>query len=175
MISLGLLQRFPFFSFMNEKQLKAMAMIAEELTLNPGDVLVEANMPANAFYFVTKGHLPYYMIVTSEQIPDYRKEYFVGYINPEEIFGISALLEPYRYTATMRADKPCTVIKIEASGLRALCAVDPLLSVGLMEAVAKAAMERLQMTRVLLVAQMAETAEVEADCRGKRPIAATPS
>ncbi|HSB00262.1 MAG TPA: cyclic nucleotide-binding domain-containing protein [Anaerolineales bacterium] len=168
MISLGLLQRFPFFSFMNEKQLKALTMIAEELKLEPGDVLVEANAPANALYFVTKGNLPYYMVVTSEHIPDYRQEYFVGYINPEEIFGISALLEPYCYTATMRADKPCTVIKINAPALRALCEVDPQLSVGLMKAVAIAAMERLEMTRVLLVAQMAETAEVEADCRGKR-------
>ncbi len=159
MIALGLLQRFPFFSFMNEKQLKAIAMIAEELNLNPGDTLVEANMPADAFYFVTKGNLPYYMIVTSEHIPDYRREYFVGYINPEEIFGISALLEPYRYTATMRADKPCTVIRINASGLRALCEVDPVLSVGLMKAVAIAAMDRLQMTRTLLVAQMAETSK----------------
>jgi hypothetical protein len=35
--------------------------------------------------------------------------------------------------------------------------VDPQLSVELMKAVAKAAMERLQMTRVLLVAEMAET------------------
>ncbi len=159
MVSLGLLQRFPFFSFMNEKQLKAIAMIAEELSLEPGDVLVEANMPADAFYFVTRGNLPYYMVVTSEHIPDYRREYFVGYINPEEIFGISALLEPYRYTATMRADKPCKVIKIDAPALRALCEVDPQLSVGLMRAVAIAAMERLQMTRVLLVAQMAETSQ----------------
>ncbi len=159
MVSLGLLQRFPFFSFMNEKQLKAIAMIAEELSLEPGDVLVEANMPADAFYFVTRGNLPYYMVVTSEHIPDYRREYFVGYINPEEIFGISALLEPYRYTATMRADKPCKVIKIDAPALRALCEVDSQLSVGLMRAVAIAAMERLQMTRVLLVAQMAETSQ----------------
>jgi len=156
MISLNLLQRFPFFSFLNEKELKALAMIAEELNLESGDVLVEANAPADALYFVSKGSLPYYMVVTSEHIPDYRQEYFVGYINPEEIFGISALLEPYRYTATMRADKPCTVIKIDAPALRALCELDPPLSVELMKAVAKAAMERMQMTRVLLVAQMAE-------------------
>lgn len=156
MISLNLLQRFPFFSFLNETELKALAMIAEEKKLEPGDVLVEANAPAKALYFLTAGSLPYYMVVTSEHIPDYRREYFVGYINPEEIFGISALLEPYCYTATMRADKPCTVLKIDALALRALCEVDPQLSIGLMEAVAKAAMERMQMTRVLLVAQMAE-------------------
>jgi hypothetical protein len=37
-----------------------------------------------------------------------------------------------------------------------LCEVDSHLSVGLMKAVAKTAMERLQMTRVQLVAEMAE-------------------
>ncbi len=163
MIPLELLQRFPFFSFMNEKELKAMAMIAEEIKLKPGDVLFEANTPADSFYFVTQGNLPYYMVVTTEHIPDYRREYFVGYINPEEIFGISALLEPYYYTATMRADNPCTVIKIDAPALRALCEVDPQLSVGLITAVAKAAMERLQMTRVLLVAQMAEASKKPAE------------
>jgi CRP-like cAMP-binding protein len=56
----------------------------------------------------------------------------------------------------LRADKPCRVIKIDALALRALCEVDPQLSVGLMKAIAKAAMERLQMTRVQLVAEMAD-------------------
>lgn len=93
------------------------------------------------------------MVVTTENLPDYKQEYFVGEINPEEIFGISALIEAYQYTATLRADKPCRVIKIDAS---ALCEVDSHLSVGLMKAVAKAAMERLEMTRVRLVAEMAK-------------------
>ena len=156
MISLELLQRFPFFSFMNNKELKAIAMIAQELQLQPGDILFETNTPADALYFLIQGNLPYYILVTSERIPDYRQEYFVGYLNPEEIFGISALIEPYSYTATLRADKPCRVIKIEAPALRALCEIDPQLSIGLMKAVARAAMERLSMTRFQLAAQMAE-------------------
>lgn len=156
MIPLELLHRFAFFSFMTDKELKAIATIAKELQLDSGDILCEANTPADALYFLTKGNLPYYLVVTTEHLPDYRQEYFVGYINPEEIFGISALIEPYYYTATLRADKPCRVIKIDAPALRALCEVDPQLSVGLMKAVAKTAMERLQMTRVQLVAEMAE-------------------
>ena len=159
MIPLELLRRFSFFSFMDDKELKAVATIAMELHLNAGDVLVEANTSANALYFLISGHMPYYMLVTSEHIPDYQQEYFIGYINPEEIFGISALLEPYRYTATLRADGACRVIKIDASALRALCEVDSHLSVGLMQAIAKAAMERLQMTHVQLVAEMLKTAE----------------
>ena len=156
MIPIELLHRFSFFSFMDDKELKAVTKIAQELQLNAGDVLCEANTPANALYFLAKGHLPYYMVVKTEHIPDYKQEYFIGHINPEEIFGISSLIEPYQYTATLRADKPCRVIKIDALALRALCEVDPHLCVGLMKAVAKAAMERLEMTRVQLVVEMAE-------------------
>lgn len=159
MVSPELLRRFRFFSFMDDKELKAVFTIAHVLHLKPGDVLVESNTPADALYFLIEGHLPYYMIVTTEHLPDYRREYFVGYLNPEEIFGISALLEPYHYTATIRADEPCRVIKIDAPALRALCEVDAHLSVGLMKAVAQAAMERLEMTRVQLVAEMLKNAE----------------
>jgi hypothetical protein len=49
------------------------------------------------------------------------------------------------------------VIKINAPALRALCEVDTGLCNGLMKAVAKAAMDRLEMARVQLVAQLAET------------------
>jgi CRP-like cAMP-binding protein len=153
MISLELLQRFAFFSFMDEKELRAVTKIAQEVQLKEGDVLCEAGAPADAMYFLIKGHLPYYMVVKTEHIPDYKQEYYIGDINPEEISGISALVEPYQYTATLRADKPCRLIKIEAAALRALCEVDPHLSTGFMRAIAKAAMERLQMTQVQLVAE----------------------
>ena len=159
MISLDLLRRFPFFSFMDDKELKAVATIAQELLPKANDVLIEADKPANALFFLIDGHLPYYMTVTTEHMPDYRREYFIGYINPNEIFGISALIEPYQYTATLRAETPSRVIKIDAPALRALCEVDHHLSIGLMKAVAKTAMERLQMTRVQLVAETMKAEE----------------
>ena len=159
MVSLELLRRFPFYSFMNDTELKAVSRIAQEISLQAGEALIQSNTPADALYFLIEGHLPYYMDVTTERVPTYHKEYFVGYINPEELFGISALIEPYQFTATLRAEKPCRVIKIDASALRALCDVDSHLSVGLMKAVAKAAMERLIMTRVQLVAEMLKTPE----------------
>jgi CRP-like cAMP-binding protein len=162
MIPLELLRRFPFFSFMDDKELKAVATIAQDLHLEPDGVLVEADKPADALYFLVEGHMPYYMVVTTKHIPDYHREYFIGYINPEEIFGISALIEPYQFTATLRVEKPCRLIRIDASALRALCEVDSHLAVGLMKAVAEAAMERLQMTRVQLVAERMKVAEKSA-------------
>ena len=155
MISPELLRRFPFFSFMDDKQLKAVAMIAEEKTYNHGEEVVANNTPAAKLFFLIEGNASYYYIVTSEHDPYYKQEYFISDFNPGEIFGISALIEPYVFTAAVRAEKSCRLIEIDASALRALCEVDMQLSCGLMRAVAKAAMERLQHTRVQLIAAKA--------------------
>jgi CRP-like cAMP-binding protein len=152
MISPELLRRFPFFGFMDDKQLKAVAMIAEEKTYgNEGEIVVY-NSPAEKLFFLVEGNASYYYIVTSEHDPYYKQEYFISDFNPGEIFGISALIEPFVFTASVRAGKSCHLIEIDAAALRALCEVDTQLSCGLMRAVAKAAMERLQHTRVQLIA-----------------------
>jgi CRP-like cAMP-binding protein len=150
------LQRFPFFAFMEEKQLKAVATIAQEMQFKAGDEICEAHTPSDALFFLTQGSLLYYMVVISEYQPDYRKEYFIGVVNPGEIFGISSLIEPHLHTATLRADKSGCVIKIDGSALRTLCQEDVHLYLGLMKAVAKTAMNRLEMTRIQLVTQMTE-------------------
>ncbi len=152
MISPELLRRFPFFHFLDDAQLKALAMIAEEVTYDRGAVIVEAGQPASALYVLIEGDVAYYLVATSEHDPYYKKEYFISEINPGEIFGISALIEPYVYTATLKADKPSRAIQINAPALRALCEVDVKLSGGLYRAIAKVAMERLKDTRIQLVA-----------------------
>jgi CRP-like cAMP-binding protein len=155
MISPELLRRFPFFGFMDDKQLKAVAMIADEKKYNHGEDVVAYNTPASKLFFLIEGTASYYYVVTSEHDPYYKQEYFISDFNPGEIFGISALIEPFVFTASVRAEKSCRLIEIDASALRALCEVDMQLSCGLMRAVAKAAMERLQHTRVQLIAAKA--------------------
>lgn len=152
MISTELLRKFPFFGFMDYSQLKAVAMIAEKLTYEKDEVIVEVGKPAEHFFFLLDGNVSYYTVVTSEHDPYYRKEYFITDINPGEIFGISALIEPYIFSATLKANKFSHVIQISATSLRALCEVDAKLAIGLYRAVAKTAMERLQTTRLQLVA-----------------------
>ena len=155
MISPELLRRFPFFSFMDDKQLKAVAMIAEEKTYSQGKNVVAYNTPASKLFFLIEGTASYYYVVTSEHDPYYKQEYFISDFNPGEIFGISALIEPYVFTAAVHVEKTCRLIEIDAVSLRALCEVDAALNCGLMRAVAKAAMERLQDTRVQLIAAKA--------------------
>lgn len=152
MISPELLRRFPFFGFMNDAQLKALSMIAEEKSFQAGDTFIEFNTPANALYFLVDGSASYYYVATSEHDPYYKQEYYISDFNPGDIFGISAVIEPYVFTSSVRVDKSCQVIRIDAPALRALCEVDLKLSHDLMRAVAKASLDRLQQTRVQLIA-----------------------
>ena len=152
MVSPNDLRRYDLFDFMGDKELEAVAAIAKKNEYQAGDVIIEADQPADTFYFLADGNVAYYYIVTTEHDPYYKEEYHISDINAGEIFGISALIEPYQYTATLRADRPSRVIEIGASELRSLCDVDPKLAYGLMQAVAKASIERLQATRIQLIA-----------------------
>ena len=152
MVSAKHLRRYDLFDFMGDKELEAVAAIAKENEYQKGDVIIESGQPADTFYFLADGNVAYYYVVTTENDPYYKKEYHIHDINAGEIFGISALIEPYKYTATLRVDKPSRVIEIKASDLRALCDADPKLAYGLMQAVAKASIERLQATRIQLIA-----------------------
>lgn len=152
MVSPKHLRQYDLFDFMGESELESVAAIAEENEYRKGDVIIESGQPAETFYFLAEGNVAYYYVVTTENDPYYKKEYHISDINAGELFGISALIEPYKYTATLRVDKPSRVIEIKASDLRSLCDADPKLAYGLMQAVAKASIERLQATRIQLIA-----------------------
>jgi CRP/FNR family cyclic AMP-dependent transcriptional regulator len=94
-------------------------------------------------------------IVVDEHEPERRKEFVVGTINPGELLGISAVIEPHIYTATAIAINESRMLKIDAVSLRELCAANPDLDYGMQRMVAKATMERLHATRVQLAAATA--------------------
>ena len=154
MISPELLRRYPFFGFMEDNELKAVAMIAEEVTYVKGAEIIQAATPANNLFFLEEGSASNYFIV--EDLKGNKKELFIDNINPGEIFGFSALIEPHIYTATVRAEKKSRIIKIEGLALRALCQFDPHLSCGLYKATAMVIMQRLKDTRILLAAATAQ-------------------
>jgi len=155
MVSPELLRRYPFFGYLDEKQLRAVAMIAEEVVPETGETLFEIEQPAAALYLLTEGDIELYYVIAGELDPKLRKEFYISDIGPGEVFGISALIEPYIYTSTGRVAGPSRVLKIEGAGLRALCELDCKLGYGLMRQLAKTALERLHDTRVQLVAARA--------------------
>ena len=155
MISPELLRRFPFFGFLDETQLKAVAMLSEEVVVEKDTTVFEAEHTAEALYVMVDGSIDLNYKIVDRDDPKIVKEFFISELNPGDIFGLSALLEPFKHTMTAKVNAPGKVIRIEASGLRALSELDAKLSAGLMKATAKAAMERLHDTRVQLAAARA--------------------
>lgn len=155
MVSPELLRRFPFFSLLEPAHLKAVAMLADEIPCEQGMVLFEAGQQANTLYFLIEGDVDLHYVVADVHTPEVRQDFLVGHINPGELVGISALVEPYCYTAAARVSQPGRVLKIDAVGLRALCEVNPQIAGILMRHTAKAVMQRLHETRIQLAAARA--------------------
>ena len=155
MISPELLRRYPFFAFLDETQLKAVAMLSEEVEAAPEAEVFVAEQPADALYLLVEGGVDLNYKVIDREDPRIAKEFFINELNPGDIFGLSALLEPFQYTMTAKVTSPSKMLCINAAGLRALSELDVKLQAGLMKAIAKATMERLQDTRVQLAAARA--------------------
>jgi CRP-like cAMP-binding protein len=151
MISTELLQRCPFFSRLNEAQRKAIAAITEDVSFEKDTILFEEGQEAEALYILLQGTVD--LFLTGGK--DLSKPLWVGQINPDEPFGISALIEPHILTASARVTAPTRVMKISGAALRALCELDPRLSAILIHQIAKAAMERLHFVQVQLAASQA--------------------
>ena len=152
MISPETLRRYPFFSFMSPEQLREVAMISDESSYSKGDVLFDIGNQADVCFMLMEGAVDLHYIVVDEHEPALRKEFVVGTINPGEMLGISALIDPYEFTATAIAINDSRLLKINAISLRELSQKDSALKLGLQTMVAKATMERLYATRVLLAA-----------------------
>jgi CRP/FNR family transcriptional regulator, cyclic AMP receptor protein len=152
MISPELLRRYPFFAMLNDEQLKAIAMIAEEKTYPKEYLLVKENAPANKLILLLEGDVD---LIYSGGGEGAITNALVGSIAPGEMMGVSSLIEPYVYISSARATIPVKVIDIDGIALRALMLEDKSLGYTLMSNVATAVLERLKYTQVELAAARA--------------------
>ena len=152
MVSPELLRRYPFFRDLNEDQLKTIAMISEEVKVPAGVELFAEGQPADYFYLLIDGAVDLSFDTQEEFHPETKKSFPVGEINQGEVFGLSAVLSPYVYTATECTSQPSKVLKIDAAGLREMMVNDSRAGFVFMNQVCRALMERLTYTRVQLAA-----------------------
>lgn len=155
MISPELLKKYAFFGLLNDSQLRALAMIAGEVSFDAGVDILDADAPVDGLYLLISGQVDLYAVSQDKHEPQLRKEFLVGEVSPGEPFGLGALVEPHHSIALVRANTACKAIRIEAPGLRALCEVDRDLGYTLARQVARAAMERLAYTQAQLAAARA--------------------
>ncbi|NJN44507.1 MAG: Crp/Fnr family transcriptional regulator [Anaerolineae bacterium] len=79
----------------------------------------------------------------------------MGEINPGEVFGISALIAPYKMTASAITSMPCLVIQVSINKLHALLDHFPGLSCVFYQRALQTIKERLHYTRIQLAAARA--------------------
>jgi CRP/FNR family cyclic AMP-dependent transcriptional regulator len=154
-VSPELLRRYPFFSVFEDTPLKAIAMVAEDVTFEPDQSLYEIDKLADKLFVLISGNVEHYFVIVDSPNPAIRKEFYLSDINPGDTFGLSSLVEPFRHTTTARATTSSRVIQIEASSLRTLGELDARLGYVIMYQVAKAVSEKLEATRVQLAATRA--------------------
>ena len=155
MISPELLRRFPFFNFCDDAQLKAVAMLAEEVEVDKGSSVFETEQSADEVYVLIEGSIDLYFKVVDRDDPGLIKEFFLSEFNPGDIFGLSALFAPYRRSMTAKVMGPSKLIKIDAMGLRGLLEGDTAFAAGLFKAAAQTFMHRVNETRAQLAAARA--------------------
>jgi CRP/FNR family transcriptional regulator, cyclic AMP receptor protein len=152
MVSPELLRRYPFFASLVEKQLEAIAMIAQEKQYPKGALLVKENNEATCLALLIEGDID---LIFSGGGEGAISNALVGSIAPGEVYGVSSLIEPYRYTATAKATIPVKVIEVDGLALRALVEKDSGMGCIMMRNVAVAVLERLRYTQVELAAARA--------------------
>ena len=154
MISPELLRRYPFFGMIDYDQLKAIAMISDEISIDEGYNLLIKGKPADYLYVLVEGAIALFDIAVSEHDPNYYKEYLVSEHGPGDVVSISALIEPHQLLLTGRATKPSHLIRIDAEKLRKYAKKDLQFGYVLMYQATTLAMNRLNTMRVLLAAMM---------------------
>jgi CRP-like cAMP-binding protein len=157
MISPDSLKRLAFFGLLDQEQLKGISEFADEEEAPQGITLFEEKQPANAFYYLIEGYIDLYQRTFDTYYPRISKDLLVGSVHPHEIFGLSAIVEPYTYNSTCRTAQPCKFIKFDGPKLRSLINDDCQLGYIFMRQISVALTERLMDTRVQLAAAWVES------------------
>jgi len=152
MVSPELLRRYPFFALLTDEQLKAIAQISEEKSYPQGTLLVKENMDATRLALLMEGDVDL-LCCGGREGPGVNA--LVGSIAPGEVYGVSSLIEPFRYTATAKATMPVKVIELDGVALRNLVEADWKLGYVMMRNVAIAVLDRLRYTEIELAAARA--------------------
>ena len=155
MISPELLRKYPFFGSLDDSHLRELAMLAEEVIFESGEVIFHEGGRADDLYFLLDGYIDLYFTIADMKTAPPEKGIPVGEINPGEPFSISALIEPHMLTATANTSIPSRVLKFDAQRLQALFEQDQKLAFAMTYQAAKAAIERLHASRVQLAAAWA--------------------
>lgn len=146
LISSQSLRYFPHFAGLNDEHLRQIALISDRVNFEAGDVL-----------FVEEAFATHLCILISGTVDIvYRlgdnRTVVADTLIAGDAFGWSALLEPYKLTATSVGSKPGEYIRIEGEGLRIICDENPECGYRVTMELCKLLRDRLSALRVQIAA-----------------------
>jgi len=118
---------------------------AQNVSFNPGDLLLAESDPANTLYLLRRGR------VAIEVHSPGRGPIVIETVDPGAVVGWSWLVPPYRWHFDARAVGAVGAVAVDGACLREKAEADPELGYALMKRMAGVLLERLQMTRLRLL------------------------
>ncbi len=138
-----------FFEGLETGHLEKMGNLCRGYSYREGEMIFKEGDEATELYVLTNGRVALEMAV--HPVPDRPAiPTAVEVITKSEIFGWSALVEPYIYTLSARCMTNCTVLAIKGDMLRKVMADDAGLGFELMKRLARLISLRLTHTRLRL-------------------------
>jgi len=147
MVSPRVLERFPLCAGLDEEALRRLAAIAEEVSFPRGTLIFTEGDPAHTLYLLLDGWVD---ILVNLDASGGRRE-LVTILSPGDLFGWSAIVEPYVYTASALCASPVSAVRIRGDDLRQLFATDPQLCCTIVTRVCQVIVSRLRATRAQMV------------------------
>jgi CRP-like cAMP-binding protein len=138
--------QIPFFQGMPAEALREIAAQSSVLTLEPGRILIAQHAAAEHLFFLMSGSVQIYIHFHGVD------DLLVGTMRePGALLGWSVVRKPHRYTATVRCEEECRVLRLPREALMKLVETQPRLGYLLLKRIAATLANRLEQTRDLLV------------------------
>jgi len=140
-----LLPDHPFFTGLEEPELRLVAGCATNVHFHPGEFLFKQGGSAERFFIVRHGS------VAIEVHSAERGTVVIDTVADGEVIGFSWLVPPYRYVFDGRAVVETSAVAFDGTCLRGKCEDDPRLGYALMQRVSSVMYERMQAARVRML------------------------
>ncbi len=146
MISLEDMKRIDFFADLTEEELENLRYLCEERSYKKGDLIFEEGSSAEYLYVLKEGKISIDIKVTGDRYLS-----VLTLSRFAEPFGWSALIPPYRFTASVRCVEDTRVIAINGKELKKLIEEDYRMGFLIMSRIAKLISDRARSARLQLI------------------------
>ncbi len=148
----------PFFQSLPAEALREVAAKSSVLALERGATLISQNAAAEYVFFLISGSVQIYIHFHGVD------DLLVGTMREAGVLlGWSVVRKPHRYTATVRCEEECRVLRLPREVLTQLIETQPRLGYLLLKRIAATLANRLEQTRDILVPPQASRGEPTPD------------